>query len=88
MVSDFILNHLSKDDLVSVSRVSKDLHALTIPLIYGKIFMDMGHSTHVEHSAIVAYHSAESEPALYIQILRSPDSPYDRAWKIPWQEID
>lgn len=50
--------------------------------------MEMGHSIHVENSAIVAYHSAESEPALPIQIFRSPDSPYDRAWKILWQEMD
>lgn len=50
--------------------------------------MDIGHSIHVEHSVIVAYRSAESEPALPIQILPSLDSPYDRTWKISWQEMD
>lgn len=91
MVSDFILDRVSKADIVSVYHVSKGFHSLTMSLIYGNISWPWDI---VPMSSILRLLRAilqNRELALCIQhvkILYSPDSPYDRTWKTPWHETD
>lgn len=86
-----ILDSLPIEDLLSVSYVSKGLHALVKPLIFRSItwtwdVVPMQSILRLLHTIL-----QHNELALHIQhvkILCSPGRPYDMAWKAPWHEMD